>query len=80
MCRRAGLHSLSERYLHTHVRRVKTRSNGTSSQTSSEEDQPSHDDSEQNVLPPIGLEAVLKAVKYIEDMGKAGFESKRDAE
>ena len=80
VCRRAGLHSLSERYLHTHVQRVKTRSSGTSSQASSEKNQPSQDASEQNVLPPIGLEAVLKAVKYVEDMGKAGFESKRDAE
>jgi hypothetical protein len=72
VCRRAGLHSLSERYLHNHVLTAPARAD------------PSHTSSQPNdagldLLPPIGIETVLKAVTYIENMGTSGFESKRDA-
>lgn len=75
VCRRAGLYSLSERYLHTHVLRAGTRTFPTSSQDGDTEQD---GDTDLGFLPPIGIETVLKAVTYIENMGTSGFESKRD--
>ena len=57
-CRRTGLHSLSERYLHWYAERP-----GKSSE---------------DRLPAVRICKVLDAVKYVESMGKDGFQSKRD--
>jgi hypothetical protein len=59
-CRRTGLHSVSERYLHWYAERP-----GKSSE---------------DRLPPVRIRKVLDAVKYVESMGKDGFQSKRDVE
>ena len=57
-CRRTGLHSLSERYLHWYAERP-----GKSSE---------------DRLPAVRIRKVLDAAKYVESMGKDGFQSKRD--
>ncbi|PEN04739.1 hypothetical protein CRI93_14615 [Longimonas halophila] len=94
VCRRAGLHSLSERYLYRHISGAAAASESahathtdagpsdvdSSDAVPSDADQPSSPSGERdtNLLPTIGIETVLKAVTYIEDMGTSGFESKRD--
>jgi hypothetical protein len=89
VCRRAGLHSLSERYLYRHISgaaaasepaNAKHPDEGRSDAGPSDADQPSSQSGERDtdLLPTIGIETVLKAVKYIEDMGTSGFESKRN--
>jgi hypothetical protein len=65
-CRRAGLHSLLERYLHWHVERA--------------DDSPGTGGSSEGPLPPVRLRAVLDVAGYVESMGEKEFKSKRDEE
>jgi hypothetical protein len=69
-CRRAGLHSLSERYLHWYVERADDSPRAGSS--------PGTGGSSEDLLPPVRLRVVLEAAGYVESMGEKGFESKRD--
>jgi hypothetical protein len=88
VCRRAGLHSLSERYLYRHISGAAAASEpahgkhpdeGHSDEGRSGTDESSSQSGERDtdLLPTIGIETVLKAVTYIEKMGTSGFESKR---
>lgn len=93
VCRRAGLHSLSERYLYRHLlgtaaadtlackpaRAADTDANRLDAGPSGADQASSPPGKgDMGLLPPVGIETVLKAVAYIEKMGTAGFESKRD--
>ena len=68
VCRRAGLHSISERYLQWHILRAEA-GEGNASQ---------NDSSHSTLLSEVSLDVILKAAGYIERMGQTGFSSKRD--
>ena len=68
VCRRAGLHSISERYLQWHILRAEAGEGSTSQ----------NDSSHSTLLSKVSLDVILKAAGYIERMGQTGFSSKRD--
>ncbi len=78
VCRRAGLHSYSERYLRGHLMQSEadpTLQSGAPVPASAEASAQLSGDCD--TLPQISVEAVLEATKYIEQMGQTGFASKR---